>query len=153
MLKSFYAALIITIIFSGCTTSEIYNVSNPNTHGKYTTQEMQNAIIDAGERLKWDFNIITPDRIIAQYSYNNEKHIAVVDIRYSDSGYSINYLSSVALDYNGETIHKAYNKLVVDLEEEINKKISRGEKIFVTLEPPSTEITVYGSSSKIESKK
>lgn len=154
MLKSFYIALIFSFIFFGCGGNKIYSVSNPSAHGKYTAHEMHNAIIDAGERLKWDFNIITSDRIIAQYNYNNAKHIAVVDIRYSESGYSINYLSSEALNYDGETIHKAYNKWVINLEEEINKnltKISRGEKIFVTLELPSTEITVYnGSSNTIE---
>lgn len=48
-------------------------------------------------------------------------HVAVVDIHYTKQTYSINYVSSVDLLYNGERIHRNYNKWVRTLENDINK--------------------------------
>ena len=150
MLRFFSLAIVTAIFFSGCGGKQVYNVFVPDIAGEYTVKQMHNAIVDAGKRQKWKFSFITSNKMIAEYSHNNGKHIAKVDIKYTATTYSIHYLDSVALNYNGEKIHKAYNKWIKKLENEINSnlaKISSGEKIYVTLEAPSAEITVYDGSS------
>ena len=51
--------------------------------------------------------------------------MAVVDIKYTNKAYSIDYVSSQDLLYDGNQIHRNYNKWVKILEQDINKEMYR----------------------------
>lgn len=50
---------------------------------------------------------------------NLRSHQAVVDIRFDARHFTINYVSSVALNYDGQSIHQNYNSWVQYLEADI----------------------------------
>jgi hypothetical protein len=50
-------------------------------------------------------------------------HVAVVDINYSTTSYSISHKSSTNLLYDGTEIHKNYNSWIHNLQEEIEKRL------------------------------
>ncbi len=50
-------------------------------------------------------------------------HQAVVDIKFTRDYYSITYVSSKNLEYDGTNIHKNYNNWVIRLNREINKNL------------------------------
>jgi hypothetical protein len=104
----------------------IFNVSNAattNASGKtLTNDQIKAAIIRAGAGLGWQMKDEGPGKIVATLLIR--KHTAVVEIPYSPSGYSINYLSSVNLDESGGQIHKNYNGWIQNLTRGINSQLS-----------------------------
>ena len=131
MIKISSFTLLIILVFSACTTNNIYSVSTDKLDNEYTNKQMQNSIVYASKKLGWKVKSIVDNKITVEYILRN-KHKALVDIRYSDSIYSINYLDSENLKYDGESIHNVYNKWILDLEKEINinlEKISVAKKL------------------------
>ena len=53
------------------------------------------------------------------------QHTAVVDIRYSPESYSISYRDSAVLLYDGQVIHRNYNKWVQLLSERIQLELNK----------------------------
>jgi len=70
----------------------------------------------------WVVNDVTPGKMKA--TLHNRSHVAVIEITYSKKDYSINYISSVDLLYDGEKIHRSYNKWIRTLQNDINKNLS-----------------------------
>ena len=52
-----------------------------------------------------------------------DRHQAWVDIPYSTKGYQIRYRDSAGLDYDGERIHRNYNKWVQLLDADIRRQL------------------------------
>ena len=63
-----------------------------------------------------------PGRIVGTLSLRS--HEAVVEILYDTEGYSITYLNSVNLKYDGQRIHKNYNSWVQNLSNAIYAQVS-----------------------------
>ena len=114
-----------TLMFAGCTSKPIYNVSNePITanNGTPTESQMIKAIIRAGSSLGWTMQKDSPGHIIGTLDIRD--HIAIVDITYNSDTYSITYKDSNNLNYNGTKIHRNYNTWVNNLNNAIKVQMS-----------------------------
>ena len=108
-------------IFTGCGKA-VYEVRNENVPVKLTEKQMGNAISNAAERRGWIVKKVSKNVINA--TYFRGKYMAKVAIKYSKSTYSINYLDSKNLNYDGQKIHGTYNKWVLNLENTIDRKLT-----------------------------
>ena len=84
--------------------------------GRYSIEDVRAAIIKGSQTQLWTAEIAGDRTIRAKLNVKN-KHFAIVEIPYSETSYSINYISSENLDYNPtrRTIHRNYNKWVLQL--------------------------------------
>ena len=87
-----------------------------------TTEQVKDAIINAGQGRDWIMSVAGPGVINA--TQNIRKHSVTVRINYSERNYSINYVSSVNLLASGGEIHRSYNHWVNNLEKDIQKKLA-----------------------------
>lgn len=89
---------------------------------RYSIDEVRAAIIKGSQSRLWTAKIAGDNTIRARLNVKN-KHYAVVEIPFSESAYSIIYVSSTNLDYNPErrSIHRNYNKWVLQLSTMINE--------------------------------
>lgn len=71
----------------------------------------------------WQVQDLSPGLI--QATLKQRSHVAVVNIKYSNKAYSIEYVSSQDLLYDGSKIHRNYNRWVKTLEQDINKEMYR----------------------------
>ncbi|MAZ04332.1 MAG: hypothetical protein CMN56_14460 [Sneathiella sp.] len=70
----------------------------------------------------WVVSDVQPGKMKA--TLRNRTHVAVIEITYTKTNYSINYVSSVDLLYDGEKIHRNYNKWIRTLQNDINKNLN-----------------------------
>ena len=121
-LKTGLFLAITMLVFGGCRTAPIYNVSHkavvPVSYSK-----MQRAILHAGNSLGWQMSRIRKGLIRGKLILRS--HVATVNIYYSGSRYSIKYVKSANLKYNPEkgTIHSNYNGWIRNLESAINARL------------------------------
>lgn len=87
-----------------------------------TTEQVKDAIINAGQGRDWIMSVAGPGVINA--TQNIRKHSVTVRINYSERNYSINYVSSVNLLASGGEIHRSYNHWVNNLDKDIQKKLA-----------------------------
>lgn len=85
--------------------------------------QVRSAIITACRGKGWWINPRGDDHIIA--TAHVRRHTAVVDIRFSPDRYAITYKDSEVLLYDGQQIHRNYNKWVQLLEERINAEFAK----------------------------
>lgn len=92
--------------------------------GRYSINEVRAAIIQGSQTPLWTAEV-AGDRIIRAKLNVKNKHFAVVEVPYSESAYSIIYVSSDNLDYNPtrQTIHRNYAKWVLRLSTSINEQL------------------------------
>lgn len=113
------------LFFSGCRPVEpVYNTTDVTVQGnnkKLTQAQVEQAIIKACMNREWRVNKVKSGLI--QATYNKRGHVAVVDIKYSASKYSITYNQSTNLDYNGTVIHRNYNGWIQNLETDIQNNL------------------------------
>lgn len=105
---------------SGCT-RPIYNVSqhpftSPGTLAGRTAQIRQAAV-----GLGWQTEVIRPGMIRA--TLHLRSHVAVTEITYNEQVFSILYVDSSNLQYDGTSIHKNYNGWIQNLERAINVQL------------------------------
>jgi hypothetical protein len=95
-----------------------------------TSARVRTAIINATlhGKNKWTILEDTPGRILANMSIRS-KHSLTVEVRYSESAFSIVYQDSSNLNYaqgsSGPVIHPTYNKQVKALLDAINASLQR----------------------------
>jgi hypothetical protein len=78
--------------------------------------------IVAGARAKgWRVSEEGPGHIVASIAVRS--HTAVADIFYDATSYSIQYKDSSNLKYDGERIHRNYNKWVILLDQQIQANL------------------------------
>ena len=92
--------------------------------GRYSIEEVRTAIIQGSQTPLWTAEVAGDTIIRAKLNVKN-KHFAVVEIPYSESAYSIIYVSSDNLDYNPtrQTIHRNYSKWILRLTTSINEQL------------------------------
>jgi hypothetical protein len=113
------ALAVAALVLLGCAQhiQPIYNVQHhpiPATAQKLDPAEIGKFIVLAGAQHHWKMEPVAPGQINADYtSQNHEVHVA---IKYSQSSYSINFVSAVNMDQKGGEIHHKYNEWVRTLE-------------------------------------
>ena len=121
-------AFVLSVTFLGCGTPPVYNVNNNAiavaADKKASMSDVEKAIIRAGGGLGW---IIKKEKEgLLKGTLVLRTHTAVVAITYNTQEYSINYESSINLDYNAEnnTIHSNYNGWIQNLNKAIQVQLS-----------------------------
>jgi len=88
-----------------------------------TSARVRAAVVQAAQRSKWTIEEDAPNRVVATFSIRG-KHSLTVEVRYSETQFSIDYRASSNLNYaqgaNGPVIHPTYNKEVKALLDAIN---------------------------------
>ena len=115
--------LVSVFIFAGCGSAKVYNVSNHHVENKKSSETVYKAIKSAGQSLGWQIYKVKPG--LAQGKLYLRTHVAIVNIYYTNSRYSIHYVSSQNLKYNAkkQTIHSNYNGWVQNLEKAIDVRL------------------------------
>lgn len=121
------SAIILVLLFmSGCRSGTVMNVVNaPVEVAKETSDDkIYNAIKNAGLSLGWIVKKSEPG--IATAQLNLRKHMALVEIKYDNNNYSINYKNSMHLKYDPakNTIHNNYNGWIQNLNNAIQVQLS-----------------------------
>ena len=105
--------LALLLAATGCRTlSPVYNVDSTRIQSSSikpnpTLEDVGKAIQVAGTSLGWLMEPTKPGHIVGTLQVRT--HVAIVDIHYNTTAYSIHYKSSSNLDYDGESIHPNYN--------------------------------------------
>lgn len=117
--------LLVVLLLLGmasCRTAPIYNAQHSSFNTQVTTAQATQAIRQAGAKLGWDMTVQDPGRI--RGVLNLRSHQAVVDITYDTTAFTIAYVDSTNLNYDGAKIHSNYNGWIQNLEREIRVQAS-----------------------------
>ncbi len=111
-------AAALLVLVAACT-APIHNIDSEPviTQRDVTLEEVKQAIITAGTGLGWDMIPQEDGRITGKLYIRT--HVAVVDITYTTEEFSITYVDSTNLKYDGKVIHRNYNNWVQNLENRI----------------------------------
>ena len=115
------------LLFVACTAAPIMNVQNAPVNiskSNATLEDVSKAIIRAGVGLGWQMTPQKPG--VMQGRLALREHVAVVDIKYNNKSYSIDYKDSTNLNYDGaqQKIHRNYNGWVQNLDKAIQAQLS-----------------------------
>ena len=122
-----FAGLLLAVAaLVGCNTMPIQNVSNApvmSATGKnLSNQEVRDAIVRAGGALGWKMKDERANMLVGTLQLRD--HVAVIEIPYTTSAYTIRYRTSVNLDEKDGMIHKNYNGWILNLTRGINAQLS-----------------------------
>lgn len=106
----------------GCGTAPVKNVDSAIIVGEISIANVETAIIRAGSVLGWTMSKKSDGHILGKLALR--KHLAVIDITYNKSSYSIKYVDSTNLKYSDGLIHTNYNGWIENLEKAINIQLS-----------------------------
>jgi hypothetical protein len=117
--------LFASVFMAGCAVSQpIKNIHHEAITQHLTQDQVQNAIIKAGQQKTWIMSVVQPGLIHGQVFVR--QHQAYIDIHYTERDYSIDYAGSLELDDDGKgNIHRNYNKWIVLLNEAIQSELAR----------------------------
>lgn len=123
LLKLSALLLMTLLVITGCGTGPIYNVQYNKIANQKSSTVVYNAIKEGGQSLGWKITKVKPG--VAQGKLYLRTHVAVVRINYSNTAYSINYVSSQNLNYDAKTqkIHTNYNGWIQNLEKAIDVRL------------------------------
>lgn len=115
-----------TLLAAGCvSTYPVYNVTEKpvvTVAGKTASlEDVGKAITRAGGTLGWQMKQIEPGYILATLKLR--EHVAIVDVRYTASAYSITYKDSTNVKYDGARIHGNYNRWILNLDNAIKTQL------------------------------
>lgn len=114
-----------TLFLYGCPhQAAVYNVQNEPVvvGGQHSLEDVAKAIVRAGSALGWSMKMVEPGKIVG--TLHLRKHMAKVEIPYTKSSYSILYVDSDKLNYDGEKIHSNYNGWIQNLNRGINNQLT-----------------------------
>jgi hypothetical protein len=123
-ISAILVVLAVVLIGACRSTDPVYSVEQAplSPPPKATMADIQRAIIRAGASRGW---VMTPKEPgLIQATYSRQGHSATVDIRYSLSAYSISYVDSQNLHYDGTTIHPRYNAWIRYLQTDIQNQVA-----------------------------
>jgi len=124
MFKKILFSLIVLISFTGCIGPKpLLQVKEP-IRVQVSQNEVRDVIFKATGRRGWQAKKVGPNKIEAKYA-RSRRYMAKVAILYDTNTYSIKYLDSQNLQYDGKKIHRTYNSLVNRLRREINVDFKR----------------------------
>jgi PBP1b-binding outer membrane lipoprotein LpoB len=118
------SAILLAALLSGCRTAPVHNVTNAPvaiSKVKYQQDDVRKAILRAGGTLGWQMRDQSSGHIVGTLSLRS--HVAVVDVHYDTSNYSIKYKDSTNLKYDGTSIHSNYNGWVENLDRAIRAQL------------------------------
>lgn len=126
-MKIIVLSILLAIFLSACNTSRpLTNLNNHNIEylvdEDETLDDIRLSILRAGQVLGWETDTVKPGLIRA--TLHLRAHTAVVDIPYSLTDYSIVYVDSNNLDYDGQNIHRSYPRWVNNLKAKIDEYIA-----------------------------
>lgn len=108
-------------------TQPVYNIIDKPVHSgsgnMLTLEQVGDALAAAARYKRWTVEEVEPGYMTAQIFVR--QHFAAIDIRYTKSTYSITYRDSEVLKYDGEKIHRNYNKWVKLIEKEADQNLLR----------------------------
>jgi hypothetical protein len=112
------------VVLTGCQrVVPVHNV--PETQVYIPAEGDASAVRDAivaGARAKgWRLHEKAPGHFVGSIVVRN--HTAAVDIFYDATSYSIQYKNSSNLKYDGERIHRNYNKWIILLDQQIQANL------------------------------
>ena len=110
--------LVVAAAYARSTPMLKYNDMVVESDKPLTLEQVKKVILQAASQRHWTASQRDPNRI--RLSYSRGKHSAVVDVTYTVKKYSIVYVDSSNLNYEGETIHPTYNSWVKSLKEGID---------------------------------
>ena len=119
-------SLVLIGLLSACNTSRpLTNVEGHKIQGLLdegeTLEDVKINIIRAGKLLGWEMEEVKTGMI--QGTLRLRAHTAVVNIPYNLQSYSILYVTSINLDYDGKKIHRSYARWVNNLKVKIDEFI------------------------------
>jgi hypothetical protein len=127
MLRGLVASILVIAIAvaSGCTRNQpIYNVENaavPIAGKQLSVDQVRTAIIRALVQKRWSVSDESEGRLEA--TIHVRSHMARINIDYSPTRYSITYKDSAVLNYDGATIHRNYNRWIMQLQDIIKREL------------------------------
>ena len=124
MKKLFYIVVLTSaLLLSGCNkTMPVKNYTGQNIT-QYSNQnlkesDVERAILRGAISLGWKAKTVSEGKIRAEL--NIRKHQLILMIEHDDKTYSINYVDSTNLSYDGENIHRQYHNWINHLINSIN---------------------------------
>jgi len=117
--------VLVILVAAGCGTKLVYNVEEAPIISSVTDiskTDIAKAIKRAGISLGWQMKDKAEGEIIGTLLLR--RHMAKVSIKYTTDYYSINYLDSKKLKYDGTKIHKNYNGWIQNLDRDIKIQLS-----------------------------
>lgn len=116
------AALIAVTWLTGCSSlPPVHNVDQAPVNYTLSSEQVERAILRAGQARGWTMRVASPGVIHGDLAVRS--HVAKVAIDYTAKSYSIRYLDSNNLDYDGTGIHHNYNKWVIYLNRQIQRQL------------------------------
>jgi hypothetical protein len=103
----------------GCA-QQIYNTGGGNFTGEGPLDARAKQIERAGAGLGWQIDPVSPGLVRA--TLNIRTHVAVTEIAYDTTRFTIRYVDSRNLGYDGTSIHKNYNGWIHNLERAISQQ-------------------------------
>lgn len=116
------ASLLCALALTGCArTAPVLNVTKPIT-ASYDSNQVKNAILEAGLAREWVMTPVAPG--IIKGHLEQRGHSADIQVNYSTTSYSINYIGSQNLSAGGGKIHRNYNRWVNNLDHDIQLRLA-----------------------------
>jgi uncharacterized lipoprotein YajG len=115
----------VMFLLAGCSHDPIYNVQAhtvPMSAQSLSLKQMENVIVEAGQSRGWKFQPVSPG--ILRAAQEQPKYAAVVEIRFTQTSYSIQYVSSRGFEFKDGIIHSHYNFWIRNLENDIDTRLS-----------------------------
>ena len=117
-------AVVASLLLVACTTQPIMNVDSApisTSKPKPTMDEIRQAIVRAGSGLGWEMKPDRPGHLTGRLALRT--HVAVVDVDYTQTTYSIKYRESTNLDHSDGKIHRNYNGWIQNLDRAIKVQL------------------------------
>jgi len=92
-------------------------------------EEVEKAIITGAQNRKWAVSHVAGQPKLQAKLFVRNKHTVVVEIAYSETAYSVRYLSSIDMKYGVQdgvpVIHPFYNRWVTDMMEGVRVELAK----------------------------
>jgi hypothetical protein len=118
-----FVAVCLLFVAACASKPPVMNIDNVAIATPHTLEQVRQAIVAGGVSKGWLMQETKPG--VVHGTLKAHSHQAEVDVTYTAQTYSIDYVSSVNLDYKNGTIHRNYNKWVSNLNEAIRAQLNR----------------------------
>lgn len=119
----YLASFVFIFALVGCSRlALVENYEQQSVPTGLTQQQVGKAITESALNREW---IVESNKDgVMNLKINVRTHMAAIKITYNNNFYSINYVDSYNLKYNGNVIHRNYNKWITILNRDIQQKLS-----------------------------
>lgn len=113
------------LLLTGCKATPVLNIEEAaimTAAENVSAKDIAGAIVRAGSSLGW---VMRPKKDSNEIIgiLNLRTHMAKISVKYTDEFYSIKYLDSANLNYDGTNIHKNYNGWITNLNRSIQTQL------------------------------